>query len=444
MFHQRLRHVAAMACAALLFLNLAACSKSVRLVHAPNLYLIEGPAAYDGVPEAQRTRDAEVIYVTDRKMTRETDSGPQYGSGRALRIDYGLATVDLGDGTWDDLVKASTQRTTSLAPMSVTATVPVGHFNLEPQYYEILPDGSMDYSHEGRQIIAAQREQFSTFLSQRLALAGSGDVYVIVHGFSVTFPGAMFTTTHIWHYLGRPGVAIGYSWPSGHSGLLRGYTYDRESSEFTVTHFKNLLRSIVACPDVKRLHIIGHSRGTQVVADAVRELHLAYQAQGKQTYEEMKLETVVLAAPDMDWEVFRQRFIGDNATNAPRRLVVYVSPHDEAIGMSDWLFSSGRRLGRLLGSDLTTAGQNYLRQSDRIQVINCQVSKFGTSHNYFYAHPAVLSDLILVLRDRRKPGAEHGRPMQQDEAGLWQITNGYPDPQLLRATPASEAAASKP
>ncbi len=37
----------------------------------------------------------------------------------------------------------------------------------------------------------------------------------------------------IWHFLGRRGVPILYSWPAAHGGLL-GYFVDRESCEFTI------------------------------------------------------------------------------------------------------------------------------------------------------------------------------------------------------------------
>ena len=38
-----------------------------------------------------------------------------------------------------------------------------------------------------------------------------------------------------WHFLGRLGVPLKYTWPAGRPGL-NGYSYDRESSEFTVNH----------------------------------------------------------------------------------------------------------------------------------------------------------------------------------------------------------------
>jgi hypothetical protein len=47
------------------------------------------------------------------------------------------------------------------------------------------------------------------------------------------------------------------------------------------------------------------------------------------------------------------------------------------------------------------------------------------SHSYAFTHPAALSDLILVLRDGRPPGPEHGRPLAQPSEGIWELTDDY-------------------
>ena len=51
-----------------------------------------------------------------------------------------------------------------------------------------------------------------------------------------------------------------------------------------------------------------------------------------------------------------------------------------------------------------------------------------TRHSYFRTNPAVSSDLILMIRDNRDPGAENGRPLIEIDRGLnyWKIKDGYP------------------
>ena len=67
----------------------------------------------------------------------------------------------------------------------------------------------------------------------------------------------------LWHFLGRIGVPIIYTWPAGYPGLF-GYTYDRESSEFTVNHFRELLTLMAGFPEIEKINLIAHSRGTDI------------------------------------------------------------------------------------------------------------------------------------------------------------------------------------
>lgn len=70
-----------------------------------------------------------------------------------------------------------------------------------------------------------------------------------------------------------------------------------------------------------------------------------------------------------------------------------------------------------------------LRHLPDIQFIDARVADSGRgSHFYFYAHPTVSSDLILLLRDNRSPGAENGRPLAREADGLWRIDQDYPAP----------------
>ena len=88
-------------------------------------------------------------------------------------------------------------------------------------------------------------------LSAQLAKTPTKEVLVFVHGVKTDFDGSMLTAAELWHFLGRQGVAVAYTWPAGGKGLLRGYNYDYNSSEFTVYHLKETLRAIAGCPDVQ-------------------------------------------------------------------------------------------------------------------------------------------------------------------------------------------------
>ena len=134
----------------------------------------------------------------------------------------------------------------------------------------------------------------------------------------------------------------------------------------------------------------------------------------------------MLAAPDLDLEVTLQRLRPDMIYRAASRLTFYVSEKDKAIGIAKWLFSSVERFGQLR-SDVLSEGQQSALRSGVVDVIDAKVSRLGPhGHSYFIDNPAVLSDLILLLRDDRAPGAEHGRPLVRRDDGFWEIRDGYP------------------
>ena len=60
-----------------------------------------------------------------------------------------------------------------------------------------------------------------------------------------------------------------------------------------------------------------------------------------------------------------------------------------------------------------------------VQFIECKVTGIMLTHSYVFTHPAALSDLILVLRDRLPPGIMNGRPLRQPTEGIWELTDDY-------------------
>jgi hypothetical protein len=79
----------------------------------------------------------------------------------------------------------------------------------------------------------------------------------------------------------------------------------------------------------------------------------------------------------------------------------------------------------LASKDFSPRLKHALAKVPNVQFIDCRVSGWMMSHNYVFTHPAALSDLILVLRDRRDPGALNGRPLLQPAEGIWELTDDY-------------------
>ena len=286
-----------------------------------------------------------------------------------------------------------------------------------------------DVAHETPEYLAAEKKAEDALhegLRRRLALTPRKEAFVFVHGYNNTLEVAAFRMADLWHFLGREGVPIIYSWPAGSPGLIRSYTYDRESSEFTIYHFKEFLRALAAYPGLEAIHIIAHSRGCDVVVTALRELIMVARATGGDPQAMLKFGHIVLAAPDLDADVAQQRFGSERLYEGWELLTIYVTRKDRALGTAEWLFSSPRRIGKLRPEQFTETERERTARIGSIDVVDARVRTDYLGHGYFLSNPATCSDVILFLRYGRAPGAENGRPLTEVIPNFYILDDNYP------------------
>ena len=397
-----------------------------QLMPTPNLYVQSSSSPFADIAPSLRTNTVDVLYATDRQPVRQQDGTLMYSNKRSPSLAFGSCVVEIGDNiSWETLIEASRQRARSAKlPLYMRTITEQGRFPATPLPI-VLNNGQIQVDPAAQ---AAQDEvaaQLRQTLRERLASTSRKDVYVYIHGFNNSFTDAAFVMAELWHFLGREGVPIIYTWPAGAGGGLRGYTHDRESGEYTLFHLKQFLRILATTPEVERIHLIAHSRGTDVATSALRELFIEARGAGKDLRSVSKLSNVVLAAADLDMEVVYQRLGAERVGLGIDRITIYVSETDRAIGFSGCLFVSARRIGQMRPEDLTAEQRRDLEVGARTQIIDARVSTGFVGHSYFYNNPAVSADLVLLLRDNLEPGSP-GRPLVKRGENFWEITEGYP------------------
>jgi esterase/lipase superfamily enzyme len=421
------RHALGASLLGLSLVALAGCSSKTWLMPTPNAYTHPDWNPFADVPPPLQGDTVSVLYVTDRAAEEQTPDHWEYGHERSRSAAFGEAVVQIGDGlSWDDLVQASrAPKRARKLELKVTAARELTRFAKTPPTL-ILTDAQMA-AHGPPPIDPVQADaerRFKAELAARLAATPRKEVFIYVHGFNNTFEDALLTTGELWHFLGREGVPICYTWPAG-VGLFKAYEYTVASTQFTVYHFKQALRLIASCPEVEKVHIIAHSRGTAVTTDTVRELYLELRGT-TDAQKALKLGTVILAAADIDLDVAIARNATERIGRAVEHSALYISDQDKALGLSRWLFG-GRRLGEIDFKLFDPAELEALRGSQHLQLIDARVKKRGAfGHNYYHANPAVSSDLMLLLRYQLLPGAEYGRPLGVSDDGLWVVGDDYP------------------
>jgi len=408
-------------------LLIVGCAESRQLMPTPNLYTDEKATLFEALPEEYASTLVELIYVTDRVPETDESGNLRYGYGRSNSLAVGTTIVDLGkNATWEDLVEASRTRT-RLNDFELRL-VSIDEFTRLPPTpvpYEVI-DGKVFEDHEIVAIRDASVARLQAEVKRRLALTPRKDVYLYVHGYNNTFEDAAFALAELWHFFGREGLPIVYTWPAGHPGIF-GYTYDRESSEFTVFHLKQVIKWLSEQPEIENIHLIAHSRGTDVALSAFRELVIWARGAGINPRERFKIKNFIIAASDLDVQVVSQRVAAEYLALAVDQATLYTSPNDKAIGIAEWLFASPRgRVGTLSIDELNEEEIARMKvNAGRVNVVNFEGESTGYGHNYFRTNPAVSSDLVLMIRHGLKPG-EPGRPLEHVGLNFWRVPEGYP------------------
>ncbi len=414
--------------AALLACALVACDQPVKLAQTPTLFRTGQGFPMDEVPLVLRTVEPEILYVTDRRPDLRNGQAMGYGYQRSDSMAYGVAKVRFGDFTsWPELVARSgggDRRRESLITQSYDERVrfpetplPVVLENGRP-----VPEAAAvaDY----RNAVTG----FQRALAAQLKIASRKEVIVFIHGFNNDLDDGLATTASLWHFSGRFGVPVSYSWPAGNKGLT-AYIKDRESGEFSIYHFKEFLRAMAAMPEVEKIHLVAHSRGADVTTSTIRELAIFEAGAGRDPRRTLKIETLILAAPDLDFGVVRQRLAAENASAAVGQVYLYVNPRDGALGVAQAL-ATGTRIGRLSPEDLTEKEWAEVGQIPNVHFINVEDAGGRLGHSYFRDNPAVLSDVVLTLRTGALPGSAQ-RPLDPVRRQFWSLHANYPGPRIV-------------
>jgi len=408
----------------LLALLLVGCASTQELMPAPNIY-----ADGSGYPESSvapdlKSNKVDLLFVTDRAPETSADGTLEYGSGRSASVGFGSAIVEIGNGlTWQELVEMSETPSRSTSPaIRVTSRTELGRFPATPQAFLVV-DGKAEEDPEVRAEFDRVASQFRQELGRRMAQSGYNEVQIFVHGFGNSFDWAAGSLAQLWHFLGRRGVPLLYSWPAGSGGLF-GYFVDRESGEFTIYHLKSLIRLLASFPEVERINILAHSRGTAVTTTALRELIIEARAAGSSPYELYRIENLILAAPDLDFDIVRQRLLAEKIGPAFGQITVYTTDADKALGASQTLMG-GTRLGQIRATDLGEQEQAIFKIVKNVAFIDVQGVRSFISHAYYLDSPSTSSDIIRVIDSGDKPGSPE-RPLRHRLLNFWDMPVDYP------------------
>ncbi len=212
-------------------------------------------------------------------------------------------------------------------------------------------------------------DEAKQWLSASVRKSPDRSVLVFIHGFNNRFEDSVYRFAQIVHDSGVRSAPVLVTWPS--RGSLLAYGYDRESTNYTRNALEALFQYLAKDPEVKEVSILAHSMGNWLALESLRQMAIR---NGRLPE---KFKNVMLAAPDVDVDVFRQQ-IADMGKQHPQ-FTLFVSRDDRALAFSRRVWGDVSRLGSI---DPEQAPYKKELEDNNITVIDLTKIKSGDSMNH--------------------------------------------------------------
>lgn len=222
-------------------------------------------------------------------------------------------------------------------------------------------------------------------------------VLVFVHGYNTRYEEAVFRFAQIVHDSRTDFAPILFTWPS--RGTVFDYVYDRESTNWSRDTLEKALRAAAADPDVAEVTVMAHSMGSWLATEALRGLALRGGVP-------KKIANVILAAPDLDVDVFERQI--EQIGRHPR-MTLFVSRDDRALDMSKRIAGGVDRLGAI---DPTKEPYRGRLEKHGVTVLDLTLLQTGDKVNH--AKFAESPEVVRLLGDRLIAGQK----VSEDRVGL--------------------------
>ena len=346
----------------------------------------EAAAARPPVDPETGFATVRVFYATDRAAADDFASLPpseRYGGARG-KLDYGLADVSIPRGHVPGLLEAP----------SVWRL----EFSEDPSRHVVLMS-----------VTRRSGPLFFRELSDRVARSGGRNAFLFVHGYNVSFADAARRTAQMAYDLSFDGAPVFYSWPS--QAALTGYTVDESNIEWSTAHIKQFLVDFAEKSNAENLYLIAHSMGNRGLTRALQMLML------ERPDLRGRFREIILAAPDVDAEVFRRDLV-PALRQAGQRVTLYASSNDLALKASKEVHGYARA---------GDSGDGLVVLPGLETIDASGVDESILAHSYFVESKPVIRDILNLLRHSLPAGRREGLVGEKGERGpFWRFRQTDP------------------
>lgn len=306
------------------------------------------------------------------------------------RVDLVVITTRARDQSAAELFSGERGPTISFAEIAVSIPPDAKRVIGEVQWPSRLPpDPAVNFTTVSA--TSLDRDGVRHFVVDELkAMKRPRRVFVFVHGYNNRFDDAVYRFAQIVHDSGAEAVPILFTWPS--RAKLLAYGYDRESANYSRDALEEALTLLAQSPLVDEVSVLAHSMGNWVTLEALRQMAIRHDG-----HILPKIKNVMLAAPDVDVDVFRTQI---EQIKQPRpSITVFVSRDDKALAVSRSVWGSSQRLGSI---DPDQEPYRSELEAEGMQVVD--MSKIHTADALNHGKFAESPEIVRLIGNRLVEG----------------------------------------
>jgi len=302
------------------------------------------------------------------------------------RVNMVVATVRERDNG-PDIFSGERSRKSSFAEVTVSIPPAAARKPGDVQWPKSVP-GNPATDFVTTQLDELTQEQAVKWFHERIRRTPNRQALVFVHGFNQRFDDAVFRFAQIVHDSNAPVTPVLFTWPS--RGSLLAYGYDRESTSVSRDALERLLTFMAKDPNVGEISILAHSMGNVVTLEALRQMAIR---NGRIL---PKIKYVMLAAPDVDVDVFAS-FFNEIGPDRPA-FTLFVSQDDKALALSKQVWGDVPRVGAV-NPELEPYRSEFERNNINVIDLTKLKTDDALAHGKFAASPQVVQAIGARLAE---------------------------------------------
>lgn len=300
-----------------------------------------------------------VFFATDRNDTKDSDLNDRFG-GKRSDLKYGVCEV------------------------SIPNTHKIGEIE-SPTWWKFEFSEDPNKHMMLQNITLKKKEDYFRLLSEKIDMSSEKSSFLFVHGYNVSFASAAKRTAQITYDLHFDGEAVFYSWPSQAS--TTAYTVDESNIEWSQYNMKTFLEDYLTKTTAENVYLVAHSMGNRGLTRALVDLMQEKPELNK------KIKEVILAAPDIDADLFKRDIAPKMVKSIKKPITLYVSADDVALKASHQVHGNPRA---------GDAGAGIV-VVDGVETIDASgIDTSFLSHSYFAETHSIIEDILDMIKSGRR------------------------------------------